>query len=350
MPVCAQGLRPIAAGLFTLGRRFRVLLGIVIFAVGMIDLGTARAQQAPRLDTRLSTDSVFVGERFTVSVVAEHEGDGQLSFPSADAGPIVFGEIEVLGRSAVQHRTGEGLGQVDSVSYQVTTFALDSVRIPAVPVQVVSGGDTTVARAPARTATVISVVGPDAKGIHGVRPPAPFPRPLWTWIVLGLVGAGLVAGLAYLWWRRRQSPEPQPVRPRPDVDQTPYEAATSWIRQLESYDLSDPDAVKPFYVELSHALRVYLVRELDVAALERTTREVVEVLRERPDVPDSATTRVQAVLELADLVKFAEAQPSSEDHEKALQEVRAALDAIETAPPSSPPAVDGVAAASTSPS
>jgi len=110
--------------------------------------------------------------------------------------------------------------------------------------------------------------------------------------------------------------------------------------------------VKPFYVELSNALRVYLAREVGVAAPERTTREVVEHLEERPDVPAEATSRLQAVLQLADLVKFAGIRPSAGDHEKALREARAALDAIEASPRSGgepqaaePEAVDGVASA-----
>lgn len=309
----------------------RVGLVLAVLVIGGGVLGRVDAQSV-RLDTRVSTDSVLIGERFTVSLVAEYEGDTEVAFPAADAGPVVFGDVEVIERSAVQDHARSGAPRADSVAYEVTTFALDSARVPAVPVQVVSGGDTTIASAPARTVTVSSVVGSDANGIHDVAPLAPFPRPLWTWLVLGLVSLGLLAGLAYLWWRRRQPTETASSRRRPETHQTPYEAATSWIRQLESYDLSDPDAVKPFYVELSNALRVYLARELEVAALERTTREVVEALGHRPDVPEEAVARVRAVLELADLVKFADAHPTTDDHEKALREARTALDAIEAAP------------------
>jgi hypothetical protein len=314
----------------------------------LVGLGERReaAAQPVRFETRVSTDSVAVGERFTVSIVAEHGPATTVSFPALDAGGVLFGELEALGRSAVQTRRRGGGRRVDSVAYEVTTFALDSVRVPPLPVQVAAGRDTTIQNAPARTVTVVSVVGPDAKGMHGVAPIAAFPRPWWTWGLLGLVGTGVLAGLAYLWWRRRRRRASPSARSRPASDQTPYEAATSRIRQLESYDLSDPDAVKPFYVELSNALRVYLVRELGVTALERTTREVVEALEHRPDVPTTATNRIRAVLQLADLVKFADIHPSSDDHEKALREARAALDAIEAAPRSAEPdAVDGVASA-----
>jgi hypothetical protein len=309
--------------------------------------GTGAAAQPVRFETHVSADSVAVGERFTLSLVAEHGAETDVSFPSPDAGGVLFDDLEVIQRLTLQQRPGPAGRRVDSVAYEVTTFALDSVRVPALPVQVTAGRDTTIRSAPARTVTVVSVVGPDAKGLHGVAPLASFPRPWWTWGLLALVGTGLLGGLAYLWWRRRQDDAPAPVQRVPDDDQTPYEAATSWIRQLEeSYDLSDPNAVKPFYVELSNALRVYLARELSVAAPERTTREVVDTLAERPDVPAEAQTRIQAVLQLADLVKFAGIRPTSDDHEKALQEARAALDSLEAAARSpQPDTVDGVASA-----
>ena len=321
------------------GRAWRVGLLVLL---GWSLLGAAVAQ--PRLDVYVSADSVRIGERFVVSVVAEHRGEVELAFPAADAGPGVFGELEVLTRSAPRRRA-VGSGQVDSVAYTATTFALDSVRVPSLPVQVIAEGDTSTARTPARTATVVSVVGPDAEGLYGVAPPAPFPRPPWMWGGLALVAAALLGGAAYLWWRWRRAPEAVPSGIRPAVDQTPYEAATARIRRLETYDLSDLDAVKPFYVELSQALRVYLAREWDVAAPERTTGEVVDTLDRRPDVPDAAVPRVRAVLELADLVKFADARPAPEDHEKAVREARSALDTLEASHASPPEAIDGVASA-----
>jgi hypothetical protein len=316
---------------------------ILLLAVGV---GPVQAQTGPRLRTVVSADSVYIGERFTVSFVGEHAEGTELGFPDPSSNLDRFGAVEILERRAVTSRALGGGQRVDSVAYEVTTFALDSVRVPAVPVQVVAGGDTSFARTPPRGVAVVSVIGAESKGIHSVAPLAPFPRAWWAWVLAALVATMLLAGLAYLWWRRQEeSEEAAPsVRPASEIDQTPYEAATTWIRQLESYDLSDPDAIKPFYVELSSALRVYLARELDVAALERTTREVVAALEDRADVPADAAGRLQAVLELADLVKFADARPDAADHEKAIAASRAALDAIETRPDSPTPAgVDGVA-------
>lgn len=317
---------------------------VLLLIVGWAFVGGVRAQQVSRVETYVSTDSVVIGERFTLSLVVEHGPNTEVSFPAPAAASAVYGDIEVVNPDPFRRRMRRDGGIVDSIAYEVTTFALDSARVGPLPVRVAVGPDTTLARSPVRTVSVVSVLRPEAERIHGVAPLASFPRPLWTWGLLGLVATTLVAGLGYLWWRRRQPSEARPV-PRPlDVDQTPYQAATAWMRQLESYNLSDPDAVEPFYVELSNVVRTYVSRELGVSTFEHTTREVVTRLAERPDVPEAATARLQAVLQLADLVKFAGARPSSDDGEKALREARKALDTIEAAPRSSESrAVDEIA-------
>ena len=316
---------------------------VLLLLGGITDGGRA---QDVRVRTHKSTDSVRIGERFTVSFVVEHAEGMQVVFPEPEEATDTFGEVEVLSRMERSRRSVTGGRRVDSVAYEVTTFALDSVRVPAIPLSVVVGGDTSLARTPPRGAAVVSVIGPESRGIHSVGPLASFPYTWWPWVLAGLLATALLGGLAYLWWRRRQAEDPAPtVTPASEVDQTPYEAATAWIRQLESYDLSDPAAVKPFYVELSSALRVYLAREWDVAAMERTTREVIDALEVRSDVPDEAIDRLQSVLERADLVKFADVRPDPEDHEAAIEAARAALDTLETTPPPTETNVDGVASA-----
>lgn len=302
--------------------------------------------QNVRVSTYVSADSVRIGERFTVSFAVEHAEGAEIVFPDPADETDTFGDIEVVNRLERSRRPMGGGRRVDSVAYEVTTFALDSVRVPAIPISVVVGGDTSLARTPPRGAAVVSVIGPESRGIHSVGPLASFPYTWWPWVLAGLLTTALLGGLAYLWWRRQQVEDPtSTVQPASEIDQTPYEAATAWIRQLDSYDLSDPAAVKPFYVELSSALRVYLAREWDVAALERTTREVIDALETRSDVPDEAIDRLQSVLEQADLVKFADVRPDADAHEAAIEDARDALDTLETTPSPTATNVDGVASA-----
>lgn len=313
--------------------------GSLLLVVGLLIAGGGAALAQPRVDASVSADSVKVGERFTLTVVAAHAADRDAIFPEANAGAALFGDLHAVRRGAVQTRRLSGARRVDSVAYEVTTFALDSARVPILPVRLASGADTTVVGTSPRTVPVVSVVGPDADALRTPAALANFPRPAWVWGLLGLVTAALLGGGAYGWWRWRTRDEEAPD----EADsEHPYEAASTRLQRLERRHPSGREAAKAFYVDLTQALRVYLVRRVGIRALEQTTAEVVAALRRRPEVRDETIRRLRAVLERADLVKFADAQPPPTESESVLDDAQAVLDALESAQRRAAPA-DGEA-------
>ncbi len=302
--------------------------GPLLVVLGLLHAGghPARAQSEPRVEARVSADSVKIGERFTLTLVAARAADRDVMFPSVDAGSAVFGDLHAVRRGAVRTRRSSTARRVDSVAYEVTTFALDSARVPVLPVRLASGGDTTVVGTPPRTVPVVSVVGPDAEALRTPAALIPFPRPAWVWGLLGLLTAAVLGGGAYGWWRWRTHDQDGPDAPDPE---RAYEAASAQLRRLERRHPSGPEAAKAFYVDLTEALRVYLVRRVGVRALEQTTAEVVAALRRRPEVREETIQRLRAVLEQADLVKFADAQPPPAESQAVLDDAQAVLDALE---------------------
>lgn len=312
------------------------ILGVVVLGMGVFGR-VAAAQPEPPATARVAADTVRIGERFQLTLTAERAAEARVLFPSADA----FGALEVLGERERGTRSLNDERAVDSVSYEVTTFALDRARLPALPVRIIEGGDTTTAVTSPQLVSVASVVGADASGLRTDTPLAPFPRSPWPFVLWGAVGAALVGGGAYWWWRR-QTPSSAPTGTTAEA--TPYDTARTRLRTLaSSADWRDPDAVKPFYVELADILRTYLADALGVAARERTTREVVADLRRRADLPDEAVDRVEAVLKRADLVKFAGVRPAPEKSKETGRWTRDAVEALQDAHESLP--VDGVASA-----
>jgi len=289
----------------------------------------AQAQTASRIEARVSADSVKIGERFTLTLVAEHAADASAIFPAADAGSDLFGDLRAVERGPVQTRQLSGGRQVDSVAYEVATFALDTARVPILPVRLAAEGDTAVAGSFPQVVPVVSVVGPGAEGLRAPALLAAFPRPVWWWGVLVLVGAALVAGLAYGWWRWREEGDAA-VAPVEEADD-PYDVATARLQRLEQRNPSGREACTAFYVDLTETLRVYLAHRVGIRALERTTPEVLAALRDRPEVDETITQRLQTVLEQADLVKFADAQSPPEESQSVLQDAQGVLDSLEAA-------------------
>lgn len=309
----------------------RVGGGAAVLVLLLVGLGgqSVAAQSAPRIDARVSADSVKIGERFELRLVAEHRSDTTAVFPAADAGEALFGDLHVVQRGPVRSRRASGARRVDSVAYEVTTFALDSARVPILPVRLVTGTDTTVAGTFPRVVSVRSVVGPEADGLRTPALLAAFPRPAWMWMVLVLGGAALAAGLAYVWWRRRggDATDPDGGDDRP----TPYRETMDRLQGLERRHPTGRTACKAFYVDLTDTLRSYLTRRMGMRAREQTTPEVLAALRQRPEVQEMVLRRLQTVLEQADLVKFADAEPAPEHSQSLLQDAQGVIDALEAA-------------------
>ncbi len=286
-----------------------------------------------------SEDSVTVGQRFLLALVVERPPEVQPLFPDEvpgaavdDAtGRLLLGDLEVIARKARRGDIpGTAAGVVrDSVIYEVATFALDTARVPAIPVRFISAeADTfTIASAPFMVA-VASLVPPDAGDIRDLAPLATFSRLVWQWVLLGLV-ISVVALLALV--ARRRAPARAVVTP-PSVPLSPYQEATRRLHRLETVDLTVPEAVKPFYVELSEVVRTYLAHRLRVPAMELTTRELVESLREqvrRERVEPGVPGEVHDVLVLADFAKFADARPAPAQGRQMLEKARATLHLVE---------------------
>ena len=118
---------------------------------------------------------------------------------------------------------------------------------------------------------------------------------------------------------------------------SPHETATRRLDELQSSDLSTPDAVESFYVTLADILRTYLSRRWDLTTEKRTTRELMTLLDRQADVPPTAIEHLRHVLEQTDRVKFAGARPAPSAAADALETAQAALDDLETASSRSDP-------------
>ena len=315
----------------------REAIGAVPLLIGVLLLLLAAspvAAQRPPVQVSVypSTRAVTVGERFTLSVVVEHNFQAEILFPTTSA-LARRGVLEFLSQQEVQSRyrgADRPGGRVDSAVYTVAAFGADSVRIPALPVQVVIGGDTLPAPTPPQTLRIVSTVGPNAQALRDIAPVAPFPQPLWPWILLGLVVASVIGGLGYWWWSRRSVEEEAASASVVDtVRRSPYQHALNTLERLDRYDVADPQEGRAYYVELSDLVRRYVQQRLDIDASHQTTAEIVVDLEAHPRLPPEPVLALQSVLEQADRVKFADAHPDPVAAQQARRDVQNGLQAIE---------------------
>ena len=106
------------------------------------------------------------------------------------------------------------------------------------------------------------------------------------------------------------------------------------LSSLQQEDLSNPERIKPFYVELTDILRTYVGRRTHVPALETTTRELLVRLRTSASgtvLPDDVMKEIDNVLTHSDLVKFADLRPILEQTRAMVDQTRTVIEGTESA-------------------
>ena len=307
----------------------RILRNRRAIAAACVLLGcvaAAGAVQAQEVRLHVSADSVTVGQRFLVSIAAEHDFAADPQFPEP-SDSLAFGDLEVLRRHA-RDSFARGEMRVDSVVYEVTTFALDTAIVAPISVLFTAGEDTFSVRTPEEIVRVVSLVPAETQDVRDLAPLVEFPRPVWPYVAGAALLLLLAALIAFLVIRRRRRVPAEPPAPPPPAVPADVEALNR-LQALEGMSLDSPEAAQPFYTELSDTLRHYLARRLRVNAMETTTRELMSELSQR-QLPSSDTrTRLQDVLSLADYVKFADAVPAPERGREALGTARGIITAVE---------------------
>ena len=145
----------------------------------------------------------------------------------------------------------------------------------------------------------------------------------WAWLLaLLLIGGGLYY---YFHWYRKGVNPLKPERKRLPA----YEEAMINLKSLKQRQLWQNGQEKEYFTGLTDILRVYIDRRFHVNAVEMTSTQIIETLKQN-DETRAVNEQLSMILEIADFVKFAGARPLADDNEMAFQR---ALNFVEATKP-----------------
>lgn len=139
-------------------------------------------------------------------------------------------------------------------------------------------------------------------------------------IYIYLLAAILLIVAFWIYWfvirKRKQLEETATYRTLP-----PYEEAMYRLNELDEKLLWQNNKVKQFYSELTDIVRAYIENEIKIPALERTSDEIVETLRDFQksnaiETSKETIDKLKDLLREADLVKFAKSKPLAPEIEE----------------------------------
>jgi hypothetical protein len=298
-------------------RRILTLLGALLAVAS-----AAGAQVAPagvRLGTVGAPDTVTVGDPFVVTVRVQAPAGAAVEFP---ASPDSGAAVELL--DPRRERPATGAGAIDvTATYRMAAWDVGTVPLGLPDVRVRIGRTERTVSLGALRVVVRSVLPVDT-ALRVPKPPRePIADPgLWwlRWLLLALAVLALIALLVWLarrWWRNRR---------RPGTGDAAYAEAIAAFDRLEQLKLTVAGESGRHVALAVEILRDYLAARLPEANPSQTSSELRSALAAREEVPHE---RLHALLDRADLVKFAALPIGAAPATEAGREARAIVDDVE---------------------
>jgi hypothetical protein len=137
---------------------------------------------------------------------------------------------------------------------------------------------------------------------------------LHIWVGIGIIALGIAAWLIIRYRKKKmQNRIVEPPKPKIPAHITALES----LEKIKSEKVWREGKVKEYYSQISDTIRLYIEERFNVFALESTTDEIMSAFRSQV-IDSESKDKLQQMLQLADLVKFAKMIPIEMEHEMTL--------------------------------
>ncbi len=256
--------------------------------------------QNPLVKAEIDTTNIRIGEQFNLKVSVDAVANVILPKLILNGLEIVDStKVDTIKKSLVRKYTLTGFDSgafyipkqqifienqaylTDSLLVNVATIAIDTTKVKKFPIKAIKA--------------------------------EPYVFDDYKMYIYVLLAALAIIGFWIYWFvirKRKETLEEEPVyKALP-----PYEEAMYRLNELDEKLLWQNNKIKEYYSELTEIVRGYIERELNVPALENTTDEVLEMIKDFKKANTIVTSeetidKLKALLQEADLVKFAKSKP-----------------------------------------
>ena len=275
---------------------------------------------------RLDSATLLMGKTTTLHLEITQDKDARGFFPNEQTDTL-NAMVEIAERP--QADTTSLDNNRIQINRDLIIQSFDSGMWIIKPIPYVVNGDT--AYSNQLSIKVLPVDVSQMKDIHDIKPVEAVPFSLfdwlpdywWLWLLaLLLIGAGIWAYHKY--YKKGINPLKPSKKRLP-----PYEEAMINLQNLKAAQLWQRGQEKEYFTGLTDILRVYIDRRFGINAVEMTSSQIIDTLKKNEETK-AVNEQLEMILEVADIVKFANARPLADDNEVAYQR---AVNFVEAARP-----------------
>ncbi len=299
-------------------KTYKIILTLSLFWLGIVFSATSQ-----HIESKSNVDSLTIGDQTSIRY--------NLTFHKNQKPDFVFPKdtltqyIEIIKQSKVDTTFMD-----DSVKLSkeliITSFDTGYMVVPPISFSVFEGQQMDTVKTQPLLLHFAAMSVDTTKAIKPIKPlqsvPIAFEEVLpWLLIMVGII---IIALLVWYLIRRKKgkkslfTPKPKPALPED-------EEALNHLQALAKKKLWQQGHFKAYFSELSYIVRHYIERRFDVPAIESTTDEIIDNLKNKTADEDQVL-RLEKDFQLSDLVKFAKSEPLSHECENSFKN---AVDFIE---------------------
>ena len=292
---------------------FFIMIALCSFQLNAQTIATAK----------IDSNKIFVGQ--TVHLELDLKQNHSLKIPWVQL-PDSIGKLEIIARSKI-----DTIKNADSTIFErkqtFTISGYDSGFFVIPPFDFYNNGDTTqkVASTNPLLVTVYTVAVDTTKPIRDIRGVVEVPytwRDYLPWI-LGVLGGILLALIGYYFYRKRKN-RPIKILEKKIPSRPAHEIALEELQKLDAEKIWQQGNFKFYHTRLTDIIRMFIEHRWGVNAMEFTTDEIMQHSF-ATQLSTASGEQLSTMLRLADMAKFAKAQPLANENE---QSMRTALEFV----------------------
>ncbi len=287
----------------------RIAKIFILTAVIFISQNTL--SQLVTVNVELDTNQILIGDQVNMQIEVIKSGKSSLIFPEFKE--KLTDEIEIVSKSSIDSAELDNNKVRLYQNLTITAFDSGLLYIPPLSFFYKTDGFADSISSSANYLEVfpvkIDTTGTirDIKGLYR----APYSLGELYPYILALIFIGLLVWFIIYYIEKKKKDEPVLRRTRPP--EMPHVIALRELDKLKAEKLWQQNKVKLYYTRLTEIIRMYIERRFDIMAMEETTNEILNEFQDR-GIENINYDILEQLLNLADLVKFAKAEPLPDEN------------------------------------
>ncbi|MFH0894598.1 MAG: hypothetical protein V2A54_09185 [Bacteroidota bacterium] len=297
--------------------KFSYRLFFVVFSLFWMNLLYA---QDIRVSSRISNNKILIGDHVIFELNVQCPKEYLIGWPRPY--DSLSPQLQILGRTTIDTLITDNKNTLNlNQRFLITSYDSGTWAVPIFEFLFKKQSDTNLIKALTNPLILyVNTVPVDTtKDFREIKGPLGVP---WSWkealpYIYIAVGAILVTILTIIIIRRIRSKKPlfrRDSKPR----LKPHVLALQNLNKLKEEKLWQKEQVKQYYSQLSDITRTYLEEQFGFAAMEMITDDIIKSFN-KLGLQETLNDRLEKLLRLSDLVKFAKVRPLPSDHEYALE-------------------------------